>query len=213
MIIIKKFLSKVHLFLVHRQMRKDPERYQVDSTAILLDDIHFRFDVPGHNLNPAVVIGVDSMIGCNFIFESDKGTIKIGERCYISAGTNLISRDEISIGDDVWIAWGCYIYDHNSHSLAWQDRKNDLAQQMEDYKNSQNFILHKNWTNVVSKPIIIHDKVWIGFEAVILKGVIIGEGAIIAARSVVTKDVAPWTMVAGNPAKFVKEVNQSKSSE
>ncbi|MFN7691728.1 MAG: DapH/DapD/GlmU-related protein, partial [Bacteroidota bacterium] len=61
--------------------------------------------------------------------------------------------------------------------------------------------------NIASKPIVIHDKVWISFNAIILKGVTIGEGAVVAAGSVVTKDVAPYTMVAGNPAKFIKNVS------
>ena len=59
-----------------------------------------------------------------------------------------------------------------------------------------------------SKPIIIQDDVWIGRRAIILKGVTIGEGAVVAAGSIVTKDVPPHTLVAGNPAKIIKkEVN------
>ena len=55
------------------------------------------------------------------------------------------------------------------------------------------------------KPIVIENHVWIGTKATILKGVNIGEGSIIAAGSVVTKDVPPHTLVAGNPAKVIKE--------
>lgn len=57
----------------------------------------------------------------------------------------------------------------------------------------------------ISAPIIIKDFVWIAAEAFIGPGVEIGEGAIVGARSVVTKDVAAWTVVAGNPAKFIKK--------
>lgn len=56
-----------------------------------------------------------------------------------------------------------------------------------------------------SKPVIIADNVWIGHNAMILKGVTVGEGAIVAAGSVVTKDVPPHSVVAGNPAKVIKE--------
>ena len=59
---------------------------------------------------------------------------------------------------------------------------------------------------VVSKPIKICSHAWIGMNVIILKGVTIGEGAIVAAGSVVTKDVAPWTIVAGNPALFVRNI-------
>lgn len=53
---------------------------------------------------------------------------------------------------------------------------------------------------------ICSNKVWIGFNAIILKGVTIGEGAIVAAGAVVTKDVPAWTVVAGNPAVVVKKL-------
>ena len=60
--------------------------------------------------------------------------------------------------------------------------------------------------DVHSSPVIIENDAWIGFNATILKGVKIGEGAIIGAASVVTKDVAPYTIVAGNPAKLIREI-------
>ena len=59
--------------------------------------------------------------------------------------------------------------------------------------------------NLVTKPIKVCDKVWIATGAMILPGVTIGEGAVIAAGAVVTKDVEPWTVVGGNPAKFIKK--------
>ena len=63
----------------------------------------------------------------------------------------------------------------------------------------------QNMTEKISRgPIIIHDDVWIGSNSVILSGVTIGRGSVVGAGSVVTKDVAPYTIVAGNPAKFIK---------
>lgn len=56
------------------------------------------------------------------------------------------------------------------------------------------------------EPIIIGDDAWIGFNAIILKGVTIGEGAVVGAGAVVTKDVPPYTVVAGNPAGVVKKL-------
>ena len=64
----------------------------------------------------------------------------------------------------------------------------------------------KNWNVVKKSPVIIEDKVWIGTRSIILKGVTVGEGAIVGAGSVVTKDVQPWTVVAGNPAQKIKEL-------
>ena len=71
----------------------------------------------------------------------------------------------------------------------------------------KNFIKNKNWNVVNSKPIIIHSNVWIGMNCIILKGVTIGQGAIVAAGSVITKDVPPWTIVGGNPARAIKEIS------
>ena len=60
------------------------------------------------------------------------------------------------------------------------------------------------------RPIVIEDKAWIGINSTILPGVRIGYGAIVGAGSVVTKDVPPMTVVAGNPAKFIKKIETGK---
>ena len=62
------------------------------------------------------------------------------------------------------------------------------------------------WENSEHAPIVIGDNVWIGEYSAILKGVTIGEGSIVASHSVVTKDVPPYTIVAGNPARIVKHL-------
>ena len=63
---------------------------------------------------------------------------------------------------------------------------------------------YKDWSKVENAQIIIQDNVWIGFNSIVLKGVTIGEGAVVAAGSVVTKDVPPFAVVGGNPAKIIK---------
>ena len=63
------------------------------------------------------------------------------------------------------------------------------------------------WSDVANQPIKICKNAWIGTRSIILKGVTIGEGAIVAAGSVVTKDVPPYTLVAGNPAIVKKKLN------
>ena len=65
---------------------------------------------------------------------------------------------------------------------------------------------------VVSKgPVIIGDNVWIGEKSTIVANVKVGQGSIVAANSVVTKDVPPYCVVAGCPAKIVKKLNDEKS--
>lgn len=66
-------------------------------------------------------------------------------------------------------------------------------------------IVNKDWDNVITKEITICKKAWIGMNVIILKGVTIGEGAVVAAGSVVTKDVPPYRVVGGNPAQIIKQ--------
>ncbi len=65
--------------------------------------------------------------------------------------------------------------------------------------------LESQYFDLITKPITIKDNVWIATDAIILPGVTIGEGAVVAAGAVVSKDVEPWTVVGGNPARFIKK--------
>lgn len=181
------------------------ENIILQDSTILLKSCTFRFD--GKYKKNKVSIGKNSMLDCNFVFESDEGTIEVGDNTFINGGTSLISRSHIKIGNYVTIAWGCTLYDHNSHSLDYKERQKDIERQNDDYRNGRSFIDSKDWSVVKSKQIVIKDNVWIGFDSVILAGVTVGEGAIIGARSVVRQDVEPWTVVAGNPAILIKRLN------
>jgi acetyltransferase-like isoleucine patch superfamily enzyme len=155
-----------------------------------------------------VQIGENCLINAIFTFETPTGKIKIGNNVHLG-NVHFICRSEIIIGDDVTMAWGITIYDHDSHSIYWEHRKNDNKQCYDDFLNCEgNNIVNKDWTHVVSKPICIKSKAWIGFNVTILKGVTIGEGAIIGAHSVVTKDVPDWTIVGGNPATQIKTLEK-----
>jgi galactoside O-acetyltransferase len=168
-----------------------------------LNGLKIRFDT-WQEKRIYVQIGRSGMINANFVFESKKGSIIIGNNVHMG-GVTLISRTMINIANDVTMAWGVTIYDHNSHSIYWEDRRADNKQAFEGYfRHNRNCVMNKNRAAVSSHPVRIGDKVWIGFDVTILKGVTIGEGAVIGAKSVVTKDVPPWTVAAGNPARVVK---------
>ena len=149
--------------------------------------------------------GHKCVLAGSYIFETETGHISIGNRVHIGAST-FICKSEIIIEDDVTMAWGCTVYDHNSHSIFWEERKNDTLKEYENLLSGKNSIDNKEWSNVKTSPIRICSKAWIGMNAIILKGVTIGEGAVVGAGSVVTKDVPPWTVVCGNPAKVVKYI-------
>ena len=113
-----------------------------------------------------------------------------------------MAADKVEIGAGVLIAWGCSIVDHNSHSIEWKLRENDTKLWIQGLK---------EWDHVKVAPVKICDHAWIGFNSIILKGVTIGNGAVVAAGSVVTKDVAPYTVVGGNPAKVIRVLSQEEA--
>ena len=145
--------------------------------------------------NCTVDIDRDTQVSGRLIFDRENAKISIGQRSFING--DLIAAQEIWIGSDVMISWGTTIVDHNSHAIAFSQRANDIT----EWRKGK-----KDWSNVACLPVQISDKAWIGFNVIILKGVQIGEGAIVGAGSVVTKDVAPWTIVGGNPAKLIREI-------
>lgn len=150
-------------------------------------------------------LGRDSTFFCKFILEKSNAIIQIGDNVYIGA-SNIYCANNIVIGNNVLISWGVKIYDHNSHSLTPEDRNYDIRLAGINVRKGNSLTLNKNWNNVTSEPIYIMDNVWIGMDATILKGVTIGENSIIAAGSIVTKDVEPNTIVGGNPATIIKKL-------
>lgn len=151
--------------------------------------------------------GEHCVLDGTYVFERQSGKISIGDRVHIG-GSTLISINSINIEDDVTIAWGCLIYDHDSHSTDWEKRKHDTQNEYLCYKQRIPLVANKDWSCVKSAPIHICSKAWIGTGVMILKGVTIGEGAVVGAGSVVVKDVPAWTVVAGNPAQVVKKLVQ-----
>jgi len=179
---------------------------EIDKSVLFMTEAKIEFRQPREAIS--LKIGKDSLIGCGFVYESEQGLILIGERTFINSGTILISRSLIEIGNDVTIAWGVTIYDHDAHSLDWRERRKDLQDDRDNILFNNSIFTRSNWDRVKTRPIKICDKVWIGFNVIILKGVIIGEGAVVAAGAVVTKSVPPYTVVAGNPARVVKNIEQ-----
>lgn len=148
-------------------------------------------------------IGDGCIINGHYVIETSVGKIKIGNNTFIGGGL-FVSAHEIEIGNDVMFSWGCTVIDTNAHSLKSRDRVNDVI----DWKRGLDEGVigrYKNWSVVENAKVKICDKAWIGFNVIILKGVTVGEGAIVGAGSVVTKDVPPYTIVAGNPAQVIKK--------
>ena len=122
-------------------------------------------------------------IGCqisNSAFISEPWNLTVGDRVCIGPKTVISNGDKLTVGDKVTISQYSYIC-CESHEI--------------DTLNKPYF----------TKPIIIDSFAWICADSFVGLGVTIGEGAVVGARSSVFKDVEPWTVVGGNPAKFIKK--------
>ncbi|KAG7399968.1 Maltose acetyltransferase [Phytophthora boehmeriae] len=124
-------------------------------------------------------------------FRCDYGyNIRVGDNFLMNFNCVFLDGCEITIGDRVMVGPNVQLYTA-SHPLDPEVRSSGLE---------------------LGKPITIEDDVWIGGSTVVVPGVRIGRGAVIGAGSVVTKDVPPMCVYAGNPAKFIKKIELSSSS-
>jgi carbonic anhydrase/acetyltransferase-like protein (isoleucine patch superfamily) len=144
-----------------------------------------------------LIVGSGTIIIGDNVFIGNKGawfvtpnlyedvTLKIGSNTSINYRTVISVECMVSIGSNCLIAEETKIFDNNSHSIDFKNRRmtvNDAG------------------------PIVIEDDVWIGMNSIILKNVTIGRGAVVAAGSVVTKNVAPMTLVGASPARLMKNI-------
>ena len=127
------------------------------------------------------------------------GSFEIGHHSFLGPDSRIWCRHKVKIGSHVLISHLVDIHDSSSHSLDWRARRSE-SEGLFEHGNPQPGV------DVAGGDVIIEDDVWIGFKSSILKGVTIGRGAVVAACSVVTKDVPAYTLVAGNPARIVREL-------
>ena len=119
-----------------------------------------------------------------FIMVRRGGLLEFGDGVNINHGAFIAAFKHVKIGNQCGIGMGAMIMDTDFHELDTEDVK------------------------IEAEPVILEDHVWIANRAIVLKGVRIGTGAVVAANAVVTKDVPPNTLVAGIPAKPIKEVKR-----
>lgn len=132
---------------------------------------------------------------------------KIGKRVVFYPGIKISPAKNIVIGDDVDLAWGIIITTGGGVEIGDRTLIGYNTQIL-----STNHNIPENHGRIfgsghTKKKVIIKNDVWIGASAIILPGISIGEGAVVAAGSVVTKNVEAFTVVGGNPAKPIKKRN------
>lgn len=113
-----------------------------------------------------------------FYLDSSEAVIEIGDFTFINRRSEIMCKEHVKIGKHCAISWDVSIMDTDYHRMEG---------------------------STPTKPTIIEDHVWIGNKSIILKGVTIGTGAVVAAGSVVSRDVPAYALVAGVPAKIIKE--------
>ena len=149
----------------------------------------------------AVVFGdhVSVYGGCSFSIGA-KGSCSVGNFTLLN-GALVMAEERIEIGSHCLISWNVGIADSDFHPLAPAQRIIDAHAIAPFFKD------RPPRPEIRTAPVIISDNVWIGMNAVILKGVTIGENSVVAAGAVVTKSVPANVVVAGNPAVITKQLD------
>jgi acetyltransferase-like isoleucine patch superfamily enzyme len=126
-------------------------------------------------------VRLDSTLARLELVAIDGGHLEIGDNVFINFGCSLVAAAHVQIGNDSLIGTHVTVMDTDFHRV-------------ED----------KVW-DTTGQPVIIEERVWLGNRCIVLKGVRIGHDAVVAAGAVVTRDVPPRTVVAGNPARVVRQ--------
>jgi len=184
-------MSKVNSYLPRLGLKLNQVKY---GKGLKLGGWPFIFRFPKAH----ILIGKDCSINSNFISNliglyqrtilvaRGTGKIKIGDHVGIS-GSTVYARKYIEIGDCTVIGANCKIFDNDFHSLNPEERKNDV------------------YDNLVLKPVKIGKNVFVGCNCIILKGTVIGDDCVVGAGSVVSGKFPPNSVIAGNPARVIKQ--------
>lgn len=129
---------------------------------------------------------------------------KVGKNFRIGGGCRISGPENIEIGDNVSIENNCSLYGQGGIKIG---NNTMFASYIHIISQNHNFdridvpIRDQGFENA---PVVIEDDVWLGINVVVLKGITIGEGSIIGAGAVVTKDIPPYSIAVGNPAKVIR---------
>jgi acetyltransferase-like isoleucine patch superfamily enzyme len=189
MIKIKKIFK---IFTKHKN-------FSIDTNTVIYDTARIVNNLQEPN---AIEVGAFTHIKGELLTFGHGGKIRIGEFCFIGEQSRIWSAKSISIGDRVLISHNVNIFDNATHPISANARHEQFKQIIT--------VGQPKAINLSESPVIICNDVLIGCMSIILSGVTIGEGAIVGAGSVVTKNVSAWTIVAGNPARVIREIPEDE---
>jgi|SRR5438876_1777355 len=176
---------------------KFPDNVVVDETAYV--ETTFSFYLFRSRLSRGVQIGRGASTYLGTMFDvGPAGRVKLGDYALVH-GARIICDSEIVIGDYALISWNVLLADTYRVPLDPRERRREL--QRVPTRQPRTVA-----ADVPARPVHIQRNVWIGFDACILPGVTVGEGSVVGARSVVTEAVPPHTVVAGNPARVIRQL-------
>jgi acetyltransferase-like isoleucine patch superfamily enzyme len=181
-----------------------PENVTVAPEAYL--ETTYSFQLFRSQAAEAVRIGRGSSIYLGVMFDVGiQGRVSIGDFTLIN-GARIICDAEVSIGDYCLISWNTVFMDTRRlpQNAAARRRELELVATREPRRFE---------SEAPAQPIRIGRNVWIGFDACVLPGVTIGEGAVIGARSVVVEDVPPFSVAVGNPARVIRKLDSPQSPQ
>jgi acetyltransferase-like isoleucine patch superfamily enzyme len=180
---------------VLRQRKNASQLDQCGKNTLLLGSVEKRAP------SARIVIGSRCCIQGALVAEAAGGSITIGNNVLVGGDSIIACAKSVVIEDDVLISYRCIVMDSDNHSTRYSLRKHDLW----EWRAGRH-----DWTKAETAPIHIGKGAWLGVQVIVTKGVRIGEGAICGAGSVVTRDVEPYTIVAGNPAKIIRELSNAE---
>jgi acetyltransferase-like isoleucine patch superfamily enzyme len=169
-------------------------KYRRKCSVSIGADVRISFRKIGGPPPSSLTVGSGTIFEGHISADRSAAVVSIGRNTFVG-NSQLVCAERIVIGDDVLISWGCTIVDHNSHATSWLERRSDVREA---------HLGRKNWANIKIGAVTICDKAWLGFNSIVLQGVTVGEGSVVGAGSVVTKNVEPYTVVGGNPAKLIR---------
>ena len=185
---------------IYHKLRRNKALKKVKTNATIIGENHYIAD------SAVVILGdgatrdqVQLMDSCwleGIIHVRSKGVVIMHENSRLAPSSQILSVNKVEIGPYTAIATNTTICDNNNHPVSPQYR--------EYMRSTPKYNDAREWKHSDNAPIIIGRNCWIGSNVRICKGVTIGDNSVVAACSVVTKDVPANCIVAGNPAKVVK---------
>ncbi|GAA4452757.1 hypothetical protein GCM10023189_16670 [Nibrella saemangeumensis] len=157
---------------------------------------------------PGLSIGTASGIYDNArIIAGRQARIEIGDYTVIN-GSLLYCNEHLVIGSHCMISWNTVITDTWPDFRFMQPEQRRLCLEALSGDPDRRFV-----PGTAPKPVVLEDNCWVGFGAVVMPGVRLGRGCIVASKAVVTEDVPPYTIVAGNPSRIVRHLNPDDTDD